>query len=300
MQFSVIIPTYHRIDFLERAIQSVINQTYQDYEIIVVNDNPADKESIDKLIAQFEKTRVIHHTLPRGGNAARNSGIIHSKGELIAFLDDDDLWLPEKLALHQKEHQRDPAIGLVFSDCNYVYNHIFIKDTFAPHSLPKDVLGKMKTAEFCPATSSMVSIKRACVEKCGLFDDTLVSLQDWDYWFRIAHFFKFSHIPVMLVLYKQHLGDRTSNNENKRRKGLEQIAKKWKDEIDISVFKKNIFRNLYFKNSRNALIAGEKFTAFKKSFKLLRRGVISRKSIKLFLVIMAGIITRKRMARAGD
>ena len=76
MKFSVIIPTFNRIDFLERAIESVNRQTYHDYEIIVVNDNPEDKESMENLTTKFDKVKIIHHAYFKGGNAARNSGIL--------------------------------------------------------------------------------------------------------------------------------------------------------------------------------------------------------------------------------
>lgn len=290
MKFSVIIPTYGRINFLERAIESVVNQTCQNYEIIVINDNPADKDKVDDLITKFEKTKVIHHLETKGGNAARNSGILNSNGELIAFLDDDDLWLPQKLAAHLNEHQQNPNVGLVYSNALYVYNNRFIKNFVSNEQLPSNVLEAMRTGDFCPSTSSMVSIRQECVKKCGLFDETLQSIQDWDYWFRIAHVFEFSHIPMTLVNYYQHVGNRTSQNENKRRQGINQICNKWRNEIDTNIFKRNHIQSIYFRNSRNALIAGQRFNALKKSFKLLRKEVISKKSIKNFIKILYLII----------
>jgi glycosyltransferase involved in cell wall biosynthesis len=293
MKFSIIIPTYSRIDFLERAIQSVIKQTYSNYEIIVVNDNPLDKTRIEGLLTAYHKIKIIHHLQSKGGNAARNSGILNSDGDIIAFLDDDDLWLPEKLSLHLEEHKQHPNVGLVFSNCLFVYNNTFVKDFITSTRLPPNILDSMRKAGFCPPTCSMVSIRRECIEKCGLFDETLVSLQDWDYWFRIAHFFEFSHIPVVLVHYHQHLQDRTSHNENKRRIGLNQIRDKWKNEINIPAFTKIIIQNIYAKNARNTLIAGKKLLAFKKSLKLLSIEVISLQSIRSFAKFFFNIIKTK-------
>ena len=294
MKFSVIIPTFNRIDFLERAIESVNRQTYQDFEIVVVNDNPADESKINNLVAKFDKTTIVHHSHSKGGNAARNSGILNSNGDLIAFLDDDDLWLPEKLALHLKAHQENPVVGLVYSDSLNIFDNPLYKNEISSVPLPSNVLEAMGRAELGPQ-SSCVTIRRKCVEKCGLFDETLVNLQDWDYWFRIAHFFEFSHINQVLVHYKEHLGVRTSRNENKRRKGLDQICEKWKNEIDVPVFTKNVIKNLYYKNSRNALMAGEKLSAFKTSFKLLNREVISIKSIRNFIKISLHLIVKRKM-----
>jgi glycosyltransferase involved in cell wall biosynthesis len=293
MKFSVIIPTFRRVDFLKKAIESVANQTYQDYEIVVVNDNFEDKAAIDELITKFNKAKVIHHSFSKGGNAARNSGISNSNGELIAFLDDDDLWLSEKLSMHLKEHQRSPSVGLVYSASLNVFNSPSFKDKVSSSPLPSNVIEAMGKAEFCPQ-SSCVTIKRECVIKCGLFDETLANLQDWDYWFRIAHFFEFAFVPSILVHYKEHLGDRTSRNETKRRKGLDQICKKWKTEIDVPTFKRNTIKNLYYKNSANELMAGNKLTAFKKSFKLLSKEVISIKSIKNFIKIFLYLLIKRR------
>jgi glycosyltransferase involved in cell wall biosynthesis len=293
MKFSIIIPTYNRVDFLQKAITSVTQQTYQNYEIIVVNDNPGDKDSINALAATLDKIKVIHHAETKGGNAARNSGILNSTGELIAFLDDDDLWLPGKLSMHLEEHKKNDNTGLVYSDCLYVFNNSFIKNYVSSTRLPHNIIEAMGKAEFCPPTSSMVTITRECVNKCGLFDETLASLQDWDYWFRIGHFFDFSHLPEVLVHFNQHLGDRTSQNEMRRREGLRQITDKWENEINISVFRQNLIRSIYYKNSRNALMAGNKMTAFKNSFKLLKREVLNITSFRNFVKIILDIIFKK-------
>ncbi len=294
MKFSVIIPTYNRIDFLEKAIESVHKQTYQGFEIIVVNDNPHEKSKIDLLITKFDKTKVIHHSSSKGGNAARNTGILHSQGELIAFLDDDDVWLPEKLTLHLKEHQKNLTAGLVFSDCLYVFNNKNIADHVYSAPVPNNVIDAMSKAKFCPATSSIVSIKRDCVTKCGLFDESLVSFQDWDYWFRIAQKFKFVHIPAVLVHFRQHLGDRTSHNEEKRRKGLNQIINKWKDKINVNEFSRSFIISIYYKNSKNLLVSGDKLTAFRKSFKLLNLEVLSISSVKKFIRLSLELASIKK------
>ena len=294
MLFSVIIPTYNRLDLLEKAIKSVSNQTYNNYEIIVVNDNPGEEHNVNALISKYEKTKVYHHSYSKGGNAARNTGILNSSGDFIAFLDDDDVWLPEKLSAHLKQHQEKPNAGLVYSDCLYVYNNKLLPDTLYSAPVPVNVTEQMGRAKFCPATSSIVSIKKECVEQCGMFDESLVSFQDWDYWFRIAHNYIFMHIPTVLVHYTQHLGDRTSQNEDKRRKGLNQICDKWKKEINVTQFKKNSIISIYYKNSRNALLSGAKLTAVKESFKLLNTEIFGIKSVKSFVKVLLQIIFNKK------
>lgn len=293
MKFSVIIPTYNRIDYLEKAIESILNQTYKNYEIIIVNDYPADKNNIDNLISKFNNIAIIHNTFTGGGNMARNLGILNSEGDLIAFLDDDDVWVPEKLALHLEAHLQHPEAGLVFSDCIYIYDDPFIKNHSTSYRLPESIVKSMGEAKFCPATTSMVTIRRECIKKCGIFDETLSSFQDWDYWFRIAHHFKFIYIPKILVHFTQHLGERTSQNEDKRLKGLNQICKKWNKEINVRVLSKSLIKNIYYRNSLNALMAGEPINAFKESLKLLSPDVINIKSLKSFMSLLLKLFQRK-------
>lgn len=300
MTFSVIIPTYNRIAFLEKAIESVERQTFKDYEIIVVNDDPNGKNKLDDVTRKFDKVKVIHHEFAKGGNAARNTGIVNSTGQFIAFLDDDDIWLPEKLSFHFKEHEEKPDVGLIFSDCLYVYDNRSIPDHLYTAEVPGDLIDAMSKATFCPATSSIVSIRRECVERCGLFDENLVSFQDWDYWFRIAHFFQFVHIPAILVHFRQHLGDRTSNNEEKRRKGIRQIQTKWREKINAEEFGRSFIISIYYKNCKNFLLTGKKFAAFRESFKLLTLEVLSVTSIKRFLKVLLELITIKRNIVSND
>jgi glycosyltransferase involved in cell wall biosynthesis len=290
MKFSIIIPTYSRLELLDKALLSVSHQTYKDYEVLVVNDNPAEQQHVEDIVAKFGQTKAFHHHKSLGGNAARNSGIKHSTGGLIAFLDDDDTWLPEKLSRHYHEHQKDNNIGLVYSDCLYVYDKASIPDVRYSAELPVNIIEAMGKGAFCPATSSIVTIKRECVDDCGLFDENLPSFQDWDYWFRIAHEFKFAHIPEVLVHFRQHLGDRTSQNENKRRNGLQQITSKWAQEIDVNQFTKTSLSSIYYKNARNALLAGKKMTAFKNSLKLFDAKVLGLRSIKGFIKLCLSIL----------
>lgn len=148
MKFSIIIPTHNRIELLKKAVECAICQTYLNFEVIIVNDNPEDRFQIDTLFAGLEKVKVIHHEVSKGGSAARNMGILSSSGELIAFLDDDDVWLPEKLLMHLKAHEDHPEAGLVFSNCLYVYNNSLINDHKTTYKISGNVVYEMSKAKF--------------------------------------------------------------------------------------------------------------------------------------------------------
>lgn len=113
---SVIITTYNRQETLSRAIQSVLDQTYQDFEIIVVDD--ASKVSQEEIVSSFNDDRIkfIRHSINKGGSAARNTGIAASLGEYIAFLDSDDQWLPDHLSCQIKSFENLPfTVGAHYS-----------------------------------------------------------------------------------------------------------------------------------------------------------------------------------------
>ena len=114
---SVIIPTYNRAHLVDRAIQSVLNQTYKDFELIIVDDGSTD--NTEDIIKEFQKKderiKYIRHEENRGGSAARNTGIKAAKGEYIAFLDSDDEWLPIKLGRQISEFTNKSKIALVYT-----------------------------------------------------------------------------------------------------------------------------------------------------------------------------------------
>ena len=136
---SIIIPTYNRAHLIDRSIQSVLNQTYQDFELIVVDDGSTD--NTEDIIRQFQekdkRIKYIKHDKNKGGSAARNTGIKNSRGEYIAFQDSDDEWFPEKLEKQIEIIEcTDPKVGIVYSDMFKIYNKN-IKYFHSPAIMPK-------------------------------------------------------------------------------------------------------------------------------------------------------------------
>ena len=128
-EISVIIPTYNYANYVRDAVESVLNQSYKEFEIIVVDDGSTDGT---KKVLEPLKNRIRYiYQENRGLPSAYNTGIKASKGEYIAFLDSDDLWLPEKLKLQKKYFDDNPAVGMVI--CNgYLFNDTEIFATFFP------------------------------------------------------------------------------------------------------------------------------------------------------------------------
>jgi glycosyltransferase involved in cell wall biosynthesis len=181
---SVIIPTYNRADMVGDAIQSVLDQTYSDWELIVVDDGSTDNTG--DVVARYEDERIRHiHQANRKLPGARNTGIRAAHGELIAFLDSDDLFLPRKLAQQVAFLDAHPEVGLVAGGHVEVDRQLRLLREVAPwHS--QTGLGLADWLYSCPFVPSAVLVQRAWPEKVGLFDETMRYVEDWDLWLRLA------------------------------------------------------------------------------------------------------------------
>lgn len=223
---SVIIPTFNRKEQIGRAIRSVLNQIYQDFEIIVVDDCSTD--NTEEVVKSFRDNRIIciSHDRNRGGSASRNTGIRASRGKYVAFLDSDDEWLPEKLNMQMTIFRDDPDCGAVYTDIQHVHGNnslVVHHRSFSEKNLLRELL-----ISNVIGTASSVVVRRECFDTLGLFDEELPSCQDWDMWIRIATRYRFRRVPVPLVIY--HLdGVRISKDSNAVRIGHELITLKHKE-----------------------------------------------------------------------
>ena len=225
---SVIIPTYKRPIFLKETIESVLSQTYKNIEIIIVDDNdPSDKDrkETEKLIKQYKDNNIVYikHEKNMGAPAARNTGLKSAKGEFVAFLDDDDLWLPQKIEKQIKKFSSfTDDYGIVYCGYDYIINNKVI-----PKRNRYNIEGdfKRESLQYCPFGSPTPLIRKKYLNMIGGFDERFSSLEDWDLWIRLAQVCKCSFIPEVLALYRVH-GSQISTDINKTIKGREMILKK--------------------------------------------------------------------------
>lgn len=229
---SVIIPTYNRANLVGKAIKSVLSQTYQDFEIIVIDDGSTDNtEETVKSFNNF-KIRYICHSDNRGISAARNTGIRASRGEYIALLDSDDEWLPEKLDKQIKILQDGPPeLGVVYSDLLYIdengKNMNKLRNPKKEGYIYEDLLG-----ENCIGPPSTLLIRKECFHKVGLFDDLVNGMEDWDLSIRIAKYYRFSHIKIPLMKYRLH-SNQISKNLRVKNIAAKRILVKYASELEI-------------------------------------------------------------------
>ncbi|MDD1764949.1 MAG: glycosyltransferase family 2 protein [Methanomassiliicoccales archaeon] len=206
---SVIIPTYNRPELLARAIRSAIGQTYRDLEIIVVDDG-----SQRQVVEGVGDTRVkyLKHESNEGVSAARNTGIHHSSGRYIAFLDDDDEWMPEKTELQLEDLKKKGSRYKV----SYCLREIFRDENkeVIRQSMPGwdgNHLEALLSGDYVPSPS-LVLLERECLEKVGVFREDLRRLEDREFLIRLAKYYDFACLNRALVRYHVHTGGRISDD----------------------------------------------------------------------------------------
>jgi len=220
---SVIIPTYNRAHLISRAIKSVLNQTYQDFELIVVDDGSTD--NTEEVIQNFKDKRIkyFRHKINRGGNMARNTGLKNSKGQYIAFLDSDDEWLPEKLEKQLKVFAESKDERLSFVYCGAIF--ISQKDNKeVKRLLPQErgyIFQDLLRANNIVGGGSSCLIKKEAFDNCGNFDECEElrkgGAQEYEMWIRMAQKYNFDFVNICLIKYFIHPNSVTvtSKLENK-------------------------------------------------------------------------------------
>ncbi len=202
---SVIIPTYNRADLIVEAIHSVLAQTYQDLELIVVDDGSTDgtREAVAPYVQRSNgRVRYVYQE-NQGLSAARNTGCRLARGQYLAFLDSDDLWKPEKLAVQVPVLDADPTVGLVSS----MAETIDARNTRVLGRKPKHPAGttlrEMVTQGTQPPSSFVV--RREAIEGIGCFDPEIRrGFEDVDLCFRLARRWKFVCLNDVLIRYRMH------------------------------------------------------------------------------------------------
>lgn len=198
---SVAIITYNKADTVGAAIESVLRQTYTDYEILVVDDGSTDNTA--GVVAGYGD-RVRYLPKKNGGTgSARNLGIAEARGRMVAFLDGDDLWLPRKLELQMAAFDREPGILAVQCGayCVDPSLRVFEKRVCRPRL---DRLEHFLLFRNLPAFSSTVVVRKEAFERIGGFGTDLVILSDWDMACRLAAAGTLRSIPDLLVLYRHY------------------------------------------------------------------------------------------------
>lgn len=203
MKVSVVIPTHNRSKLVKRAIDSVLRQTYQNFEIIVVSDGSTDDTDfvLKEISKNDPRVKFIAYENAKGANYARNIGIKEAAGDFVAFLDDDDEWMPEKLELQMNKFKENELLGLVYTGVEVIY--YTNKKIINYYSIPKKTgnLSRDILISNCIGTTSSVVMKKSLFSKIGLFDENLKARQDYDLWIRACQITEVGAVNKPLVRY---------------------------------------------------------------------------------------------------
>jgi glycosyltransferase involved in cell wall biosynthesis len=291
MLVSVIIPTYNRLSFLNNAIKSVLNQTYTNFEIIVINDNSDD--GTNEFLEKFNNSKIkyIRNDKTLYAPASRNIGVAKAKGDLVAFLDDDDEWYPNKLE-DQVKLFADKTIGLVYGGVDLFfedYNLFYSTKPILKGKIYNDMLMK----NYIGATPSViirkVALKDICNESNEYFDISFPARQDYDLWIRISKIWKVDYIqkPVLKQNYRNSI-NRISRNINNHINAHVLLDKKYKLEISSclsTIQKKNRLINQFLFLAAQSIKINNTSIARKYYFQAFKID----KSLKIFLMFLSTI-----------
>jgi len=201
---SVVIPTYNRPELLRRAIASIQAQTYKDYDVSVIQNGPHTESK--EIVEGFKKEGLpihYHHIKRADPSHARNVGVGLSHGEYIAFLDDDDQWLPEKLERQIRPLDQDPALGFIACQAWLINEQDEVIGQTPERDYEDSLLELVKEGNFIRSLSFAV-VRRRCIQEVGLFNERYPIASDYELYIRLATKFTFQTLPEPLVHYRVH------------------------------------------------------------------------------------------------
>jgi glycosyltransferase involved in cell wall biosynthesis len=222
---SIIIPAYNAAATILETIESVQQQTFSDFELIVINDGSTDKTP--ELLQSVQDERLKVFSYENGGlSTARNRGIAHATGEFIAFLDADDLWTSDKLELQLAALQQHLDAGVAYS-WTYFMDEKGRERFFHPCDpvvFEGNVYDKLLVGDFIYNGSNTL-IRRQAIDSVGGFDPEINACADWDYWLRLAAHWNFVVVPKHQVFYRRFSGGMSSKVEMMKQTSLKAIEK---------------------------------------------------------------------------
>ena len=204
---SVIVPCYNGADLVGRALDSLLTQTYRDFEVMVVDDASTDAtpDAVGRKRLSFSLLRYLRRETNGGVAAARNDGIRASSGEFICFLDSDDLYLPRRLERAVDFLEHNPGIRAVHTDCQIrgPAGEVLAQSMIAASRCRKDLLTWRDVALHEPVHTNTITVRRSCFDEVGLFDESLRRGQDSEMWLRLSYRHPIAQLPEVAAIWNR-------------------------------------------------------------------------------------------------
>jgi len=281
---TVVIPTKNRRELLEKALKSVYQQSYSNFEILVINDHSIDdtEQFLNAEIAKGNRLRMLIPEESKGAAHARNLGISQATGQFIAFLDDDDEWLPTKIE-QQLVKFDNPEVGLVYTGAEIVVTDL----GFSYYSKPKlrgDVFEDLLIENYIGTTNTVVL--RAEIAKSFLFDTNLQAREEYDLWLRVAKEWKIDGVSEPLTrVYSRDSLKRITSDINSYIDGIKYINQKFEQDIQRLPKRLQVKRKsaqLFFLGSQS--VKANNITLARRYF---LKSTLAKPSIKAFISLCA-------------
>ncbi|MDC0835915.1 glycosyltransferase [Geitlerinema sp. CS-897] len=225
-KISVVVPAYNCETTVRATLDSLFNQTFKDFEVLVVDDGSTDKTL--EILRLVEDPRLRIFSYPNAGpSATRNRGFNQTLGKYISFLDADDLWIPDKLAAQFNALEANPDAAVVYSWTDYINEAGQWIRAGSHLTVNGDVLSHLLIGDFLENSSNAL-IRREAVEAIGGFNEALISAPDWDFFLRLAERFLFICVPQAQILYRLRLQSMAANVVRHERYCLEVLDRAYR------------------------------------------------------------------------
>ncbi len=218
---SVIIPTYNRGWILKEAIDSVLAQDFKDYELIVVDDGSSDNTR--EVLDTYGQEIIVLRQANKGVSAARNRGIAEAGGQLVAFLDSDDLWLPRKLSRQVDFFNLNPDAVINQTEEIWIRNGVRVNPKNR-HRKPSGMIFE-RSLGLCLVSPSAVMIRKTLLDVVGVFDENLPACEDYDLWLRISCRYPVHLIDTPLIIKRGGHQDQLSKAAGLDRFRIQSLGK---------------------------------------------------------------------------
>jgi len=266
---SVITPTYNRSEFIEETVKSVLGQTMEDFEFLIIDDGSYDdtKSVLDSYLAD-DRIRYFYQE-NQGQSVARNIGLKNSRGRFICFIDSDNVWLPDKLAVQISMMQDNPSVDVIYGDCILIdkqSREVGVKNIrrYSGHIAPqmlKDNCVSMNTA----------MARRQCFDELGGMNGKRRVADDYDLWLRFSAKYKFLYVPEYFAKYRV-MDDQISSDKRRRFEANERIIHDFLQEFPEAVTArqaKDGLATFYARKARYYATISERRTALESVFRSL-------------------------------
>ncbi len=224
---SIIIPTFNRAERIQTAIESVLQQTYQNFELIIVDDGSTDNTG--EIIKSYGNQLKCFFQTNQGVSAARNFGIKKSKANYICFLDSDDEWLTNKLEIQVTLIKSNPEVKICYTDEIWIRNGIRVNPKKGHNKYSGWIY--QRCLPLCIISPSSVMIDAEVFEKVGMFDTQMTVCEDYDLWLRISHYYPIIFIRKQLIIknggHEDQLSHRFWGMDRFRVKAMEKMLQNY-------------------------------------------------------------------------